>query len=45
MLVDGEIKTYTVPGKMVMGEKYTEFIMDTSAAYEMILEVFYNEVA
>ncbi len=40
-----EINTYSVPGKMVMGDKYTEFIMDTSAAYEIILDVFYDEVA
>lgn len=39
-----EINTYSVPGEMKMGDKYTEFYMDTTAAYEMILEVFYDEV-
>ena len=37
-------KTVSVPGEMKMGEKYAEFYMDTTAAYEMILDVFYNEV-
>lgn len=39
-----EINTYSVPGEMKMGDKYAEFYMDTTAAYEMILEVFYDEV-
>ena len=39
-----EINTYSVPGEMKMGDKYAEFYMDTTAAYEMILEVFYEEV-
>lgn len=39
------LETATVPGKMKLGAKYAEFYMDTKAAYEMILEIFYNEVA
>lgn len=38
------IRTVSVPGEMKMGEKYSEFHMDTTAAYEMILDVFYDEV-
>lgn len=37
-------RTVSVPGEMKMGDKYAEFYMDTTAAYEMILDVFYNEV-
>ncbi len=39
------LETVSVPGEMKMGTKYAEFYMDTRAAYEMILEVFYNEAA
>lgn len=39
------IKTVSVPGEMKMGDKYAEFYMDTTAAYEMILDVYYDEVA
>ncbi len=39
-----EIKTVSVPGEMKTGEKYAEFYMDTTAAYEMILDVYYDEV-
>ncbi|MBR6619496.1 MAG: LCP family protein [Clostridia bacterium] len=39
-----DFRTVSVPGEMKMGEKYAEFYMDTTAAYEMILDVFYNEV-
>lgn len=39
------LETATVPGEMKLGEKYAEFYMDTRAAYEMILDIFYNEVA
>lgn len=38
------LETVTVPGEMKLGEKYAEFYMDTRAAYEMILDIFYNEV-
>lgn len=37
------LETVSVPGEMKMGTKYAEFYMDTRAAYEMILDVFYNE--
>ncbi len=37
-------RTVSVPGEMKMGDKYAEFYMDTTAAYEMILDIFYNEV-
>lgn len=39
------IETASVPGEMKLGAKYAEFYMDTKAAYEMILDIFYNEVA
>lgn len=39
-----DFRTVSVPGEMKMGDKYAEFYMDTTAAYEMILDVFYNEV-
>ncbi len=39
------LETATVPGEMKLGAKYAEFYMDTRAAYEMILDIFYNEVA
>ncbi len=39
------VKTVSVPGEMKMGEKYAEFYMDTTAAYEMILDVYYDEIA
>ncbi len=38
------IKTVSVPGEMKMGNKYAEFYMDTTAAYEMILDVYYDEI-
>lgn len=37
--------TYSVPGKVVKGEKYAEYEVDTSALYELVLEVFYTEMA
>ncbi len=39
------LETVSVPGEMKMGSKYAEFYMDSRAAYEMILSVYYNEVA
>lgn len=39
------MKTYSVAGEVVMGEKYAEYEVDTAALYELVLEVFYNEVA
>lgn len=35
---------YMMEGEMVMGEKFEEFYPDETALYEMILEVFYEEV-
>ncbi len=37
-------RLYTVPGEVVMGEEFEEFYADDAALYEMILEVFYEEV-
>ena len=39
------LETASVPGEMKLGAKYAEFYMDTRAAYEMILDIFYTEVA
>ena len=39
-----ESHMYNVPGETVMGEKYEEYYVDEDALYEMILELFYNEV-
>lgn len=36
---------YNVPGKTVMGEIYEEYYVDEDALYELILEVFYEEVS
>ena len=33
-----------VPGTMAAGEKYAEYTVDTEAAFEMILSIFYTEV-
>lgn len=35
---------YTVPGETVMGEQFEEFYIDEEALYDLIIEVFYNEV-
>lgn len=35
---------YTVPGETVMGEVYEEFYVDEEALYQMILDIFYEEV-
>ena len=37
-------RMYTVPGETVMGEKFEEFHVDEDALYELIIEVFYEEV-
>lgn len=37
-------RSYTVPGKTVMGEKFEEYHVDDEALYDMIIEVFYKEV-
>jgi hypothetical protein len=39
-----ESNIYTVEGETSMGAKYEEFNVDEDALYEMILEIFYNEV-
>lgn len=39
-----ESRMYNVPGETVMGETYEEYYVDEEALYEMILEIFYNEV-
>ncbi len=39
------LDTVSIPGEMKLGSKYAEFYMDTRATYEMILDVFYTEVA
>ncbi len=35
---------YTMAGETVMGEQFEEFYPDETALYEMILEIFYEEV-
>jgi LCP family protein required for cell wall assembly len=42
-VVGGDMRT--VPGEVVEGEKYAEFIPDDEALYELILDVFYNKVS
>ncbi|MBQ5823550.1 MAG: LCP family protein, partial [Clostridia bacterium] len=39
------IETVSIPGEMKMGTKYAEFHMDTRATYELILDIYYDEVA
>ena len=39
-----ESHMYNVPGETVMGEIYEEHYVDEDALYEMILEIFYDEV-
>ncbi len=36
--------TYSVAGEVIRGEKYAEFEVDSEALYELVLEVFYDEV-
>lgn len=38
------IETKTVPGKVQMGDRYAEFIVDEGKFFEMFLDIFYNEV-
>ena len=35
---------YTVPGETVMGEEFEEYYIDESAFYEMLIEVFYEQI-
>ena len=47
MLVDyrfDENGFYMIDGETVMGEQFEEFYADEQALYELILEVFYEEV-
>lgn len=39
-----ESQMYDVPGETIMGEVYEEYYVDEDALYELILEVFYEEV-
>lgn len=40
---NGDIDFRMVQGKVVQGAKYAEFIVDDTALYELILDVFYNK--
>lgn len=40
----GSMDVYKVPGETVMGDVYEEFYTDKDALYELILELFYEEV-
>ena len=35
----------SIPGEVVKGEEYAEFIPDEEKVFELILEVFYNEIS
>lgn len=37
-------RMYTVPGETVMGETYEEYYVDDDALYDLIIQVFYEEV-
>lgn len=39
-----ESRLYTVPGETVMGEKFEEYYVDDTALYDLIIQVFYEEV-
>ena len=39
-----ESRMYTVPGETIMGETFEEYHVDDKALYDMIIDVFYNEV-
>lgn len=39
-----EENLYTVPGETVMGEKFEEYHVDEDALYDLIIQVFYEEV-
>ena len=40
-----ESRLYTVPGETVMGEKFEEYHVDDTALYDLIIQVFYEEVS
>ena len=35
---------YTVSGETVMGEEFEEFYVDDDALYDLIIQIFYEEV-
>lgn len=37
-------RMYSVPGKTVMGGEFEEYHIDDDALYQMVIDVFYNEV-
>lgn len=39
-----EILSLTVPGEMLAGEKYAEYYPDETGLYELVLDVFYEEI-
>jgi len=39
-----ESHMYNVPGETIMGEIYEEYYIDENAFYEMVLDIFYEEV-
>ncbi len=41
----GEFNFRIVKGDVVQGEKFAEYVVDETALYELILEVFYNKIA
>lgn len=41
---DASTDMYSIPGETKMGEKYEEYYIDEDAFYEMVLDIFYNEV-
>lgn len=40
-----EVSLITVPGEVIMGDTYAEYQVDDTALYEILLNVFYVEVA
>lgn len=39
-----ESQMYTIPGETIMGARYEEHYIDENALYDMIIEIFYEEV-
>jgi hypothetical protein len=39
-----ESNIYSIKGETIQGKKFEEFHADDDALYEMILDIFYNEV-
>jgi anionic cell wall polymer biosynthesis LytR-Cps2A-Psr (LCP) family protein len=44
MSFDPDNHIYDVPGEVIMGERLEEFYVDDKGLYELILDVFYNEI-